>query len=276
MGGIIWLASYPKSGNTWLRAFLHNLLRDTKTPAEINQLDQFCVGDSQAKWYSHVAQGRKPMDMPPEEVARLRPLVHQAFTTAHSDSVFAKTHNIMAEAYGVPLVSMAYTVGAIYIVRSPLDMIMSLADHFGASLDGAISMLADPKAGTPSNANNAFEFYGTWSQHVASWTATKSDALMWLRYEDMVADPRQSFAKIANFLGLDPPKARLDKAIRFSSFKVLRAQEDKGGFRERSSHSKHFFRSGTSGEWRGTLSRAQVDTVVSAHHEQMERFGYLP
>ncbi|MBL6951624.1 MAG: sulfotransferase domain-containing protein [Alphaproteobacteria bacterium] len=276
MGGIIWLASYPKSGNTWLRAFLHNLLRDPDQPAEINKLDQFCVGDSQAKWFSHVANGRKPMDMSPEEVAPLRPLVHQAFTSAHPDSVFAKTHNIMAEAYGVPLVTMEYTVGAIYIVRNPLDMVLSLADHFGQSLDGAIAMLADPQAGTPSNINNAFEFYGTWSQHVAAWTAVESDALIRLRYEDMGADPRQTFRKVANFLGLDPPSARLDKAIQFSSFEVLRAQEDKSGFRERSSHSEHFFRSGKSGQWHGVLSKAQVDAVVSAHHEQMERFGYLP
>jgi hypothetical protein len=273
MGGIIWLASYPKSGNTWLRAFLHNLLRDPDQPADINNLDQFCLGDSQAKWYSHVANGRKPMDMPPEEVAPLRPLVHQAFTSAHPDSVFAKTHNIMAEAHGVPLVTMAYTVGAIYIVRNPLDMVISLADHFGLSLDGAIAMLADANAGTPSNANNAFEFYGTWSQHVASWTARQSDAMMWLRYEDMEAEPRRIFRETAKFLDLDPPDARLNKAIQFSSFEVLRAQEVKAGFRERSSHSERFFRSGKSGQWHGVLSKAQVDAVVAAHHEQMERFG---
>lgn len=276
MGGIIWLASYPKSGNTWLRAFLHNLLRDSDQPAEINKLDQFCLGDSQASWYSHVANGRKPMDMPPEEVAALRPLVHRAFTEAHPDSVFAKTHNIMAEAHGVPLVTMEYTVGAIYVIRNPLDMVISLADHFGTSLDDAIAMLADPEAGAPSNEANAFEFYGTWSQHAASWTAMESHSLMHLRYEDMGRKPRQSFRKVARFLGLNPPNARLDKAIRFSSFKVLRAQEAKHGFRERSSHSKQFFRSGKSGQWRTALSKPQVDAVVSAHREQMERFGYLP
>lgn len=276
MGGIIWLASYPKSGNTWLRAFLHNLLRNPDRPADINQLDQFCLGDSQAHWYSHVANGRKPMDMPPAEVARLRPLVHQAFTKAHPDSVFAKTHNIMAEAYGVPLVTMACTAGAIYVIRNPLDMVFSMADHFGKSLDGAIAMLADPNAGAPSNEAHAFEFYGTWSQHVAAWTGTENDRLMWLRYEDMQAAPRDSFRNVAAFLGLDPPDARLDKAIRFSSFKVLRAQEDKADFRERSSHSRRFFRSGQSGQWRGVLTTAQVDTVVAAHHRQMERFGYLP
>ncbi len=276
MGGIIWLASYPKSGNTWLRAFLHNLLKDPAQPAEINQLDQFCLGDSQAQWYAHVAQGRKPIDMPVEEVAALRPLVHEAFTKAHPDTVFAKTHNLLGEAHGVPLVSMAHTLGAIYIMRNPLDMVISLADHFGLSLDDAIAMLADPNAGTPSTEASAFEFYGTWSQHVASWTAAQNDRLIYLRYEDMSAKPRRTFRRAAEFLGLNPPKARLDKAIRFSSFKVLRAQEAKGGFRERSANSKAFFRSGKSGQWPTVLSTAQVDAVVAAHHTQMERFGYLP
>ena len=276
MGGIIWLASYPKSGNTWLRAFLHNLLRDPHQPADINKLDQFCLGDSQASWYAHVAGGRKPMDMSPEEVAPLRPLVHKAFTEAHPDSVFAKTHNIMAKAHDVPLVTMEYTVGAIYVVRNPLDVVISLADHFGIGLDDAIAMLADPNAGTPSNKSNAFEFYGTWSQHVESWTARKNTALMHVRYEDMLAKPQRIFRNVAKFLDLSPPNARLDKAIRFSSFKVLRAQEQKDGFRERSSHSERFFRSGKSGQWRSELSRTQVDAVVAAHHKQMKRFGYLP
>mgnify|MGYP002725653533 CR=1 FL=1 len=276
MGGIIWLASYPKSGNTWLRAFLHNLLQNPERPARINELDQFCLGDSQVDWYARVANGRLPQDMPPEDVAPLRPLVHQAFTKAHPDSVFAKTHNLMGEAYGVPLVSMEYTAAAIYVVRNPLDMVLSMADHFGLGHDDAIAMLADPSAGTPSTARNAFEFYGTWSQHVNSWTAHKNNSLIVLRYEDMSAKPRQTFRRAAEFLGLDPSRARLDKAIRFSSFKVLRAQEAKAGFRERSSHSEAFFRSGKTGQWRGILSKVQVDAVVSAHHGQMERFGYLP
>ncbi len=55
MGAIIWLASYPKSGNTWLRAFLHNLLRNPSQPADINQLDRFALGDSQKMWYAEVA-----------------------------------------------------------------------------------------------------------------------------------------------------------------------------------------------------------------------------
>ncbi|MBT3330577.1 MAG: sulfotransferase domain-containing protein [Rhodospirillaceae bacterium] len=276
MGGIIWLASYPKSGNTWLRAFLHNLLRNPDQPANINELDQFCLGDSAGNWYEHVSNGRKLIDMTPEELAPLRTLVHKAFTNAHPDSVFAKTHNQLGESFGIPLVTMEYTVGAIYVVRNPLDMVASVADHFGYSLDGAIEMLGNPSAGTINSEINAYEFYGTWSQHVASWTQTENESLMHVRYEDMSEKPRQTFKRMADFLGVNPGRERLDKAIRFSSFKVLRSQEARSGFREKSSFSKKFFRSGKAGQWRDILSTAQVDAVVSDHHEQMERFGYLP
>jgi hypothetical protein len=209
-------------------------------------------------------------------VARLRTQVHKAFTQASSDSVFAKTHNLLGQAHGEPLVSMEYTVGAIYVIRNPLDMVPSLADHFGIDFDQAIDMLANPDAGTANSISNAFEFYGTWSQHVRSWTGPENDSLMHMRYEDMGHKPGQTFRRAAKFLGLDPSKARLDKAIRFSSFKVLRGQEQRDGFRERSSHSKRFFRTGKSGQWRTILSKAQIDRVVADHHEQMERFGYLP
>ena len=276
MGGIIWLASYPKSGNTWLRAYLHNLLRNPEKPANINQLDQFCLGDSQAYWYHNAGGVSDLSKMSMVDVAKLRPLVHKAFTKAHSDSVFAKTHNLLGEAFGVPTVTMEHTVGGIYVLRNPLDMVMSMSDHYGISLDEAIEMLADPEAGTGNSKSNAFEFYGTWSQHVHSWTAEGNDSLIHVRYEDMAGKSKQTFARIAAFLGLSPSKARLEKAIRFSSFKVLQGQERKDGFRERSQHSKQFFRSGKVGIWRSMLSEAQVDKVTADHHEQMDRFGYLP
>lgn len=275
MGAIVWLSSYPKSGNTWLRAFLHNLLRNPDRPMGINELDKFCLGDSQASWYQHIA-GRSPAGMTKPEIAAIRPQVHEAFTKAFPDSVFAKTHNLLGEAFGHPLVTMSCTVGAIYVLRNPLDVVISLADHFGLTLDQAITFMANPQAGTENDEFNAFEFYGTWSQHVESWTREGNEGMIWLRYEDMLTKPQQSFGRIAGYLGLKPPRQRLDKAIKFSSFKVLRNQEEREGFRERSKHAERFFRVGKAAQWRSLLSAAQVDAIVEAHGEQMERFAYLP
>ena len=78
------------------------------------------------------------------------------------------------------------------------------------------------------------------------------------------------------FLGLSPPPERLTKAIEFSSFQALRAQEESAGFRERAERQERFFRVGKAGQWREVLTEAQVRRIVSSHREQMARFGYVP
>lgn len=275
MGAVVWLASYPKSGNTWMRAFLHNLLRNAMEPMDINALDQFCLGESQGYWYQHVG-GKPHQEFSDAEIAALRPKAHGAFVAAHPDSVFVKTHNRMGSWLDVPLVTMEHTAGAIYVVRNPLDLVLSVADHFGQNIDQAIDQLADPDARSVTDAVNVYEIYGTWSQHVQSWTAEQSPGLHVVRYEDLLAKPAQSFRNVARFLGLNPNKDRLERAMRFSSFKSLRAQEDHKGFRERSQHSAKFFRAGTAGQWRKHLSQAQVTRIVNDHRTVMERFRYVP
>lgn len=275
MGAIIWLASYPKSGNTWLRAFLFNLLRSPPQPASINELDSFCIGESAGAWYAHRA-GHPIGGMEMPAIMALRPLVHRDFTRAFPDSVFVKTHNYLGECCDIALHTMDVSAGAIYVVRNPLDVVISMTDHFGVSLDEAIVRLADKTAATETTNAHAAEFHSDWSTHVGSWTAHPNPSLHIVRYEDMLDRPNRTFRQIATFLGLTPPNDRLRKAIKFSSFETLKAQEQKSGFKERSEYSKAFFRAGRTQQWRTKLSPAQIDQIVADHHLQMARFGYLP
>lgn len=274
MGGILWLASYPKSGNTWMRAFIHNLLRDADEPVPINELTQFTIGDTVKSWYAQAA-GRPVAGLSHEEWGRLRPLTHHLFTGASADTVFVKTHMRLGEAFGAPLITMECTAGAIYIVRDPRDVAISAAAHFGTDVDGVIALMENPVAGTPEDDVNAPQYYGTWSAHVESWTAHKHRALIAVRYEDMLEKPLPTFTKVTRFLGLPAGRARIEKAIRFSSFDVLKAQEQRTGFVERSRRADAFFRAGRAGQWREQLTPQQVTRIETAQAAVMRRFGYL-
>jgi hypothetical protein len=275
MGKIVWLASFPKSGNTWVRAFLHNLLSGGERPYDINELDTFCVSDSQAQWYQRF-EPRPPTQLSFEELAALRPRVHRLFTELGQGPIFVKTHMAAAELGGTPLITMSETVAAIYIVRNPLDVVISHHHHYGNDLDRTIELLATDDTITRASETHVPEYHSSWSAHVGSWTSVPSPGLLVVRYEDMLLTPGRTFAAIARFLRIDPPRASLERAIRHSSFRVLQEQEKRHGFRERTETSERFFRAGKAGQWRSVLSPAQIDRMVARHREQMERFGYLP
>ena len=246
MGKIIWLASYPKSGNTWLRAFLHSLLRDPPEGYDINRITELSLVDSAVGWYRPLI-GRPPGDWTREEVGRVRRKAHEAITRAHPDSAFIKTHNaLIADAHG-PFITIELTAGAIYILRNPLDVAVSYSHHLGRTIDQTIDLMNHPRAGTPNTKTNVYQFLKSWSQHVQSWTRRPHPGLHVVRYEDMLTEPEKVFGGIVAFLGLKPPRERLQRAIERSSFTELRKREETQGFKERSRHAEYFFREGRAG-----------------------------
>ena len=90
---------------------------------------------------------------------------------------------------GVPTINTEATAGAIYLVRNPLDIALSLAPHMGISVDEAITMMAKVDYHTAITADTAFAVIGSWSQTVASWIETTSRSVLVVRYEDMIATP---------------------------------------------------------------------------------------
>ncbi|MEH6528067.1 MAG: sulfotransferase domain-containing protein [Sneathiella sp.] len=282
MGGIIWLASYPKSGNTWTRTFLLNLFQNPDKPIDINLLKSSTVGDANVSSYERAA-GKPITEISGRELAKLTPKVHELMARSRSDSVFVKTHTAFGNVYGTPLITMKYTAGAVYMVRNPLDVVISLADHFGLDLDGGIRLLNNPKGKTGSGAKVQSgkadlieQLLGSWSSHVTSWLPFSQRHFHLMRYEDMLDKPEETFGGLARFLGLNPPEERLARAIEFSSFKNVQKQEEEKGFNEQSKKNDRFFRVGKSGQWKDVLTDKQVDKIVKYHYDTMKQFGYLP
>lgn len=274
MGKLIWLASYPKSGNTWLRAFLHNLMRNPEESYDINRLTDFTASDAQMYWYQ-LFDRRPASAITEKDVAALRPKAHEAMTWIHPDSVFVKTHNALVEDRGTPMITMEHTAGAIYLVRNPLDVVISHSHHYGLAIDQSIKVMNTPGMESRNKEKSVYEHFGSWSEHVKSWTHRPSPGLHVVRYEDLLAAPHRTFGAVVAFLGLKPSRERVDSAISLCSFEILRAQEERHSFRERGA-SGYFFREGKAGQWRNTLTPQQIEALVSVHREQMARFGYLP
>ncbi len=276
--GIVWIASYPKSGNTWTRAFLHNLLRileGHEDPIDINSMNEYNTWEMLAPRYAKLA-GKKVKDLTREDVARLRPKVQEMIANEGDGITLIKTHNCLVMDRGYPVINLSVTSGAIYIVRNPLDVAISFANHMGKTIDETIDVMGTPGVETPLTEKVVHEIYGSWSENVESWTRKKHRAIYVMRYEDMIADPEKAFGGLARHLLLNPTRHQLAKAIENSSFEKLKQQEEKKGFREKPKTSKTFFRSGKTGEWKERLTEQQVQRIVNDHRIQMERFGYYP
>lgn len=275
MAGILWLSSYPKSGNTWLRAYLANLFRNAARPVPINELPNYALGDNFLIHYEQIS-GRKAEELTHEEIVRLRPKVHEWFARARGDTVFVKTHNACVRADGQPLITPSATAGAIYVIRNPMDVAASFANHYQVTVQRAVDLLCDERHILPAIPGQVEQVVLSWSGHVRSWTRAPGMRLHVMRYEDMKARPFRTFRALSAFLGLPDEPARIKRAIRFSSFGELARQESTEGFVEARPDGKaRFFRQGQAGGYRKALSEAQVRQLVDAHGEVMTEFGYL-
>jgi hypothetical protein len=277
MGNLLWIASYPKSGNTWMRAFIENYLQNLPRPVDINDLLKLSTAEARSDRYAQfVSDGRKTTELSTEEVCAIRPLVQADIARKAPATVFVKTHNFLGEYKGYPLHNSSVTSGAIYLVRNPLDVAVSMANYFDYSVDDAISYMAEEMTGTPNEEANVPQIISSWSSHVQSWTANPESQVLVLRYEDLLRNALKEFKKVVSFLGQAKDPNRLKKAVRFSSFDQLKAQESKHGFIERHENARSFFRKGRQNQWREMLNDRQIQKIVDDHGEQMARFRYLP
>lgn len=274
----IWIASYPKSGNTWARAFIHNLLTEIRgkdaDAHDINRLRKHTVWEITGGPYEQLI-GKPLTECSLEEIARTRPRIQQLLSEARSRPFFLKTHLALARVEDFPTINLEMTLAAIYIVRNPLDVAISYSHHSNCSIDLIIERMADPLFMSHGSEKVVHEFMGSWSAHVASWLSLSSRPVHVMRYEDMLKTPVRTFGALARFLRLDPTPKQLQRAIDKSSFSELSKQEQERGFTEKPAVAERFFRNGSADQWRDVLTKEQIVRIVEAHAPMMMRTGYL-
>lgn len=276
MTGLNLLVSYPKSGNTWLRALLTSVWHGGAA-VDINKLT---VRNSADRQLVSRLLGVNLSDLTCAEMTVLRARAYEFGARQLKQAQFLKMHDAWLPAaggQGFPLPEAA--VGAVlYLVRDPRDVAVSFANHLGKSVDETIEIMNKPRSQLSHNPTGlrwqAPQLLSTWSVHVTSWLNGFEGRIHLVRYEDMLLEPERTLSAALAFVGIRVARTVVRSAIAATHFDSLRAQEHECGFAERPPSSARFFRQGTANAWRNTLSTAQIERVAADHGAVMRTLGY--
>jgi aryl sulfotransferase len=287
----VWLASYPKSGNTWMRMLIGCLALKDEETIDINQTTESGGIASSRLAFDHVTMLESGL-LTFDEIDRLRPRVYEqqeqslqeqpADQEEMTGTVFVKAHDAYTfNSLGEPVLAGARGArGAILIVRDPRDMVASLANHNQSTLDEAVASMNRPDdalCSRPGRQHNQLrQLMMGWSGHAASWLDQQDIPVHLVRYEQLKQDTVNTFSEAMAFAGRPISIADAERAVRLADFSQLQAREREQGFGERPPRVTAFFRKGQMGGWREELTDDQVRLIDEAHWSMMERLGYEP
>lgn len=276
-GPLVWLVSYPKSGSTWLRAMLTALVTGSDATPDLNALlggtelhERQCLDD----WCA-INSAEMAHDQLPPYIRTMRLIAGELGEAP----VFVKTHDRYGVTHdGLALFPAQASRAVIYIVRHPFDVTVSLAAHYGSTLDQAVERMGDSGFGLNLDQGRGNQFLpveiGRWGDHVADWLDQSEIPTLLVRYEDMLANPASILSKVAAISGLEVDESAIEAAVRACSFDRLQAAEQHAGFAEKPAGMTRFFRSGAAGHGAAALRDEQRALIRNAHADVMRRLGY--
>jgi len=267
---IVWISSFPKSGNTWMRLLLAHYFLPKEVEVDINTINRFTTSDVRQDFFDRAA-GRSFQAQDVEEWLAMRPKALRLIAASKPGFHFVKTHSLIGRMGDTVLIPPEVTAAALYLLRNPFDVAISLARHQGVDIDQAIEMMADPNAVNGSK-GNIYEVVGRWDSHISGWTGANGLACHPVRYEDMLADTERCVRGLFGFLNSPVEDGQLRRAIRLTRFSELKKQEQNSGFRERPKTMPQFFARGTAGAWREDLTPTQVGRIRSEFLPTLEKW----
>lgn len=282
--GYWYLASYPKSGNTWCRVFLTELLRlaAEEEPEQLNLNRDLKTGAiASSRLWLEDQLGINTCDLSFAELDPLRGRAGESARLFAEEERFHKVHDAFSapDSRGRPVVSTAGCRGVVYLLRHPEDVVVSLSHHCSWPLARCVGFLLDPAAALASSDRDGGaqvrQHLGRWDQHVLSWVDQRQLPVLVMRYEDMLARGSETFAALARFLGLPAEPFLIDQALANTAIERLQQLEQLlGRFTEKSNNCERFFRSGRTGEGAEQLTGEQRRQLAAGLGEVMRRFDF--
>jgi len=276
---IIWLASYPKSGNTWVRLFLNSLIFTKDTNVNINdiKIEQF----PSRKYFNGITNNIDDM----EEFMQYCNIA-QSKLNLDSKIKFFKTHNAFWRTGIYSFTDDKNTMGIIHIVRDPRNVITSIKNHYNyENYEKALKFMEDEKniIGIKGSTKEMDlpTLISSWKTHYNSWknlTTLKSRYIL-IKYEDLLKDPVNEFNKICSFISkiskLKFSEKNILKAVENTNFENLRKQEQSKGFKEAPKNNNKFFYLGPSNVWQNLLDKNIKDRLEINFKKEMQDLSYL-
>jgi aryl sulfotransferase len=277
-GHLILIASYPKSGNTWVRLFFENLLRDEGTPVSINDIRSGSYGFERRRLFDSEAPA-EAADLLPDEMENLLPGVYAQWAIDASGPLLVKVHDQARRTPAGPwLFPPEHVRAVLYLARHPFDVAVSYAHHLNIPVAQSVEHLCSEDhviAGVGRSLPLPLaERPGSWNSNVGSWLDLDCYPVTLMRYEDLYSNPLGAFARLAEAASIRVPEDKIALSVAATRFERLKSEEQVHGFREGHPASPAFFRSGRPQTWRGVLDDTLRERLVSCCAPAMDRLGY--
>ena len=271
---IIWIASYPKSGNTWLRSFLSMYLNNTENDFNFNLLGKIksfpntnLLRKFKIDGINFIEIAKKWIDM-------------QEYINLNDEVTYLKTHNLFCTLENkYKFTNKQNTIGMIYIVRDPRDIVVSYTNHFNKKNFEETFKTLKTNFNYEIKNNVKISLMGSWADHYNSWKNFNISEKIIIKYENMVEDPVATFTKIIIYLnkiyGLKVDQKKIIKCTEKTKFETLQNLEKKEGFKEKPNNVKNFFRKGKVGEWKDVLDKNLKYDIEKIFFREMQELGYV-
>jgi len=279
---IIWVASYPKSGNTWVRSIISSLIY-TKDGIfdfpSIKKIDQY----PQRRFLEHFTQDYNNI----HEIKKYW-ITSQERINLDTKIKFFKTHHLNCKVDNYPFTNKECTRATIYIVRDPRNLIDSISNHFSKSIEESKKFLLTSKILSPGKeielkGGNVITYLGSWKEHYKFWTKDNENLLI-IRYEDLVKNIHHEIDKIVkflkNFINFEISDTKKENIIKSTSFEALKKIEENGKFTENvfvsgSNEKVKFFNKGPGNNWQNSLPKNIQIELENELKNELTELGYL-
>tara|TARA_Y100000590_G_scaffold229104_1_gene258444 strand:+ start:1996 stop:2850 length:855 start_codon:yes stop_codon:yes gene_type:complete len=284
MSKISWIASYPKSGNTYIRlllsAYFYTVDGKISNFEPINNIFKI----SRYDFLKNVPDIPSIDDFinQPKLISQYWEEAQKAISKKINKNLFIKTHDCMATISNNIFTSEKYTKSFIYVVRDPRSVAVSYSHHTGYDIDKTISYLISKNyiINYAKEEKTVPELVSSWNIHYNSWkNFTKKGHGIIIKYEDLVNNPVDEFTKILlflkNFIQFEINEEKIIESVKSTQLNNLKKLEKKLGFKEKPINNKYFFRKGIFNEWKEALTYKQIECIEKNFRSEMNELNYL-